>query len=493
MARKRRNMLLGAGSGPINLGRVQAEKDDSLAQYYIHPEKYLARALNIADPAIVFIGPKGIGKSAILQMIRLTKESEQKRILDIAPDDLAFSALANVDVETPLLRDAGKNQWLFKSLWDYVLSVELLRQEYRDEDLVSKAMSYFRSADEKAAKRLLKLTLGDDGKPQSFTQKIIDLVNEVEIAAKTDSVAVSGSLKLDKVTKTGQLPLLSVVNSVARTLAKQLKHPYYVLIDDLDLHWSDTPTQQAFVAALFLSVRSMSAPPNLKFVVAMRDDIYNRLPLEDKDKSRDNVCRVKWDKDSVKDMLDKRIRVRLGTKAEEIWSRLFEGSAFEVLWKHTTGRPRELIRVASLCLEEARDQGHESVEESDLHVGLHNFSEERIGDLASECRHDYPGLDRLLRRLKGFPKEFGIGKLSELAYQVAVDACEPIGAHYSWAGGYADNPEGLARILCVSGVLLYKPSRTAIPERFDPSEPLPIGDDTWFAVNSMYQPYLGCR
>lgn len=317
----------------------------------------------------------------------------------------------------------------------------------------------------------------------------------MELAAKTDTVEVSGTLKLDKAaTKTGQLPLLSQVNSVARTIAQQLKHPYYILIDDLDLHWSGTPTQEAFVAALFLSARKMSLPPHLKFVVAVREDIYRRLPLEDKDKSRDNICHVKWDKDTIKDMIEKRIRIRLKTPPGEIWSSLFPSEAFDLLWKHTSGKPRELIRLTSLCLHEARNQGHYAVETQDIEHALHQFSGERIEDAGSEWRHEYPGLDGLIRQLKGYPREFGMDTASEFAYEAALAVSEQKEAkQYSWAGGYSDDPRELARILCRCGILLYKASRTAAPERFDSQESPPVGEKTWFAVHPMYQPFLGCR
>ena len=81
------------------------------------------------DPISFFIGPKGVGKSAILQMIRTERKSETKRIINVTPDDLSFSALANIQATNPLFADITKQEWLFKSLWDYVLLMELWSRE----------------------------------------------------------------------------------------------------------------------------------------------------------------------------------------------------------------------------------------------------------------------------------------------------------------------------------------------------------------------------
>ena len=81
---KRRELLRGI----VDLGRLVAEEDQNLKSYYVGREFYLNRALDMTDPVIFFMGPKGIGKSAVLQMIRLEKSHDINRIINISPDDL---------------------------------------------------------------------------------------------------------------------------------------------------------------------------------------------------------------------------------------------------------------------------------------------------------------------------------------------------------------------------------------------------------------------
>jgi hypothetical protein len=143
-------------TGGPDLGRLVAENDQNLREYYVDSDRYVARALNVQDAAVFFMGPKGIGKSAVLQMVRLNRTSETERTINLSPDDLAFSALANVEAQSPFLSEAGRNQWLFKSLWDYVLSLEILRREYRNESAFSQYfLSIFRGKHEKEARKPL--------------------------------------------------------------------------------------------------------------------------------------------------------------------------------------------------------------------------------------------------------------------------------------------------------------------------------------------------
>src|SRR5260370_649016 len=90
------------GKNPQYFGKIVAEQDPELQDYYVDPDRYVARAVDFNDSAVFFIGPKGAGKSAILQMVRLIRKPDEARIINLSPDDLAFSALANVSATTPI-------------------------------------------------------------------------------------------------------------------------------------------------------------------------------------------------------------------------------------------------------------------------------------------------------------------------------------------------------------------------------------------------------
>lgn len=489
------------GKSILNFGKVVAEDDPELQEYYVDADRYVNRAMSFDDPAIFFVGPKGAGKSAILQMVRLNRALDAGRVINISPDDLAFSALANVSASTPILTEAGRHQWLFKSLWDYVLAIEVLKREYKDRENLSSTLyemvrSYFGHQHDSEARQLLKISLGDEGRRESFSTKILQLVNEVELSAEVPEKAkVSGKAKIDgsKAGQGGQLGLLALVNTVAKKIAETVRVPYHILIDDLDLHWSDTPVQNAFIAALFTSLRNFSKPPNMKCVVAIRDQIFRRLPLADRDKYYDWVCHVDWEAPNVRKMVERRITSRIDIVSKDIWGGLFPENAFNRMIHHSYGRPREAIKLVSMCVLEADRKHHIKVEVEDLTVGISKFSDARVTEIAAEFSHKHPGLDQLIRKMHGWQKEFAVGELVRLAEDVwlEVECGEEIAREYQWAGEYKDEPKGLARILLECGILLYKSNQRAEPILYDMDKRPEVTGETWVGIHPAFWPALG--
>jgi len=266
-----------------DLERTVAERDEMLAQYYVGRERYVDRALNREDEASVFIGPKGVGKSAVLQMVRPTQNSygNSDRVIEVAPDDLAFNALINIESRTPLLSGPGNNQWLFTSLWDYVLSVAILTKESKTKAGVAGILKkLFGAKHEKEQKQLLNLTFSDDGTQTTMTDKMLALVKAIEIEGKYQGSGVSARIEVDSAAiQSSDLKLLQLINNVGKSLPQTITHEYYVLIDDLDLHWTGSALQSAFLGAMFFPIRKLSRSKNIKFVVSLRDRIFGSVPI----------------------------------------------------------------------------------------------------------------------------------------------------------------------------------------------------------------------
>jgi len=390
---KRKKSLGNLMKATRDLGMLVAEQDKKLRLYYVGREQYLERALDINDPIIFFMGPKGVGKSAILQMVRLERQRDEKRIIDIAPDDLAFSAFANVKMESPLLTDVLRGQWLFKSLWDYVLLMEIWERENPiDQNRFERFKSLFiKTKDEKRIQKLFQITITDEGNFLTFTDRILQLVREVELSVQVSSAELKGKLEIDH-PSAGRFELLAEINHAIKILPNVLKHEYFILIDDLDLHWQNEPNQNAFIASLFLSLRKLARSP-LKFLVSIRNDIYNCLPLADKDKSRDRLCDVDWSLPYIKEMIEKRLVTVLNCSQNDVWGNVFPENGFEILAKHSTKKPREFIRMVSLCLSRAVANNHKRIFEDDILEAIRIYSAERIQDLVSDLRYTYPELD----------------------------------------------------------------------------------------------------
>lgn len=470
-----------------------AEIDKNLSEYYVGRDRYVARALDREDPACVFVGPKGVGKSAILQMVRLERDSSVD-IINITPDDLAFATVASSASVNLFVSDPQKLQFLFKAMWDYLFSVELLRREHPDRSRIwSTLLSLLGGKETREAELLLQLSVSKDTDGETLSSRFLDLIKEVELSGNVEGVSVAGKASLDASTlKVPQVKLLQMIANVSKRLPDSITRPYYILIDDLDLHWADSPEQNAFIGALLLSVRKLNRPPYLKFCVSLRETIFERVPIEDKDKFRDAVCRVSWERADVKCMVEKRIAYVYAVSEAEVFEKMFPASAFDLLLSHTMGMPRELIRLVALCIEKARGNGGRAVDAADVEAGIREFSKERLADLASFHRTGYPGLDLLVQRFKGKPKEFPLRVVEDVVLDVQAEIERETAAskQFLWAGGYMDDPKGFARILLEIGFLFYKENRTAPARSFDSDSDGDVSTNAWFSINRMYGPAL---
>lgn len=477
----------------MDFGRLVAENDGNLAQYYVSSDRYVRRALDVEDPACFFIGPKGIGKSAVLKMVQIEKSMEGNRIIEIRPDDLAFSALAHAEATSPILGDAAKNQWLFKALWDYVLALEVLKREFPNEGTLAGFFAeIFRGQYEKEARRLISLSQGEG---TSLTARILQLIHEVELSGEYAGGKLAGTVTLDKSSSsaTDSFHLLSLLNSVAKKMRDNLRHTYYILIDDLDLYWNNTPTQNAFIAALFNSLRHFSRPPSLKAIVALRENIYDALPLIDRDKFPDAICAIRWELEAVRSMIEERVVFKLQVHHTEVWGGVFPQNAFDKIWYHSNGRPREAIRLSTLAAKTAVENGHSQVGDADMDAAIRSFSDERITEVAGEFAREYPGLEAIIRKMSGWPKEFPFSKLGDLIeiLDLEVQMHEPASDRYAWVSGYSMNLMGFVSILLNCGVLWVKQSRTDSAKPFNANRPIELTSDRWFAIHPMFGPALG--
>jgi hypothetical protein len=465
-------------------GKLVAEEDLKLNTYYVGRDKYLEKALDRDNPINFFIGHKGVGKSAILQMVRLENNNNNKIIVNITPDDLAFSALANIQATSPLLLDTTKEQWLFKSLWDYVLLMELWTRETPSNQRFTWFKEIFHSKDEKRLQRLFYLSFDKNGEPKnsSLTDRILQVIDEIEFHYDE----VGGKIKL-KETEKDKYMFLSEINHAVKIIPEMLKHEYFILIDDLDLHWRNEPSQNALIASLFLTIRKLSSK-KIKFLVSIREDIFVQLPIQDKDKMRDKICNIAWGSVLIKEMIKKRIVSIIGNcTEEEIWGDLFPANTFEVFAQHSTLKPREIVRLSYLCLESAIKNSHKRIQESDLYEALVNYSKERIADLDSEHHYKYSGLNYVIMKFYGKNKEFKLDMVKDIATELEMERMDKGSkSPYNWAGYFDSSPDQFAIILLEIGFLQIKANRTARPENFNRTKHGGIDKDTWFAVHPMY-------
>ena len=475
------------------LGPIVAEMDSDLSQYYFGRDRYVSRALRPDDPATVFIGPKGVGKSAILQMVRLDRENaaDLGRVITVSPDDLTFPTVAALETEAPWIRAEKRQQWLFTELWSFVLLYQVLRREFHNRQGVSGFFkSLFRAKKEDRQVQKL-IELGEQAGSQKLGSAVLGMISHIRVGGVELGIREASATATNN-----EYSVLSLVNSVANEIKRrELSHTYYILIDDLDLHWTNDLLQNEFLGGLLLAIRKLSRSDHIKLLASLRDYIFSQIPLEDKDKYRDAVVTVLWDRDDIEQMVAKRLSFHFTCDAKDVWTKVFPESAADKLWRHTTGMPRECIRLAYLAIENATRSGHSRIDENSLRDAIGQFASEKIEDLESTYRHHYPDLGRITGRFRGGPREFSIERIREIAFGIA-DSYESDRHAYSkleWATGFFDEPALLAQILAEVGFLQVKENRKAPARTLPENEVDSITDACWFAVHPMYAPALALR
>ena len=498
--KKKLGLKLRPGYTSVDLGRLTAEDDKELQKYYVRREKYVDRAINMNDAASYFVGAKGSGKSAVLQMVRVEFQQQHSQVpthvIDISPTQLAFSAFAHIDVTSPLMRDASKTMWLYKTVWDYIIVTEVGSREYPDQyRLIDFLMSAIRGYDERQLRNLLRLSLNDQGKPETFAGRFMKLVKEIEISgdigAEGGKIEVKTKIDPNAAAGTGKYGLLSLVHQVSTRLADTMQSTYYILIDDLDVDWHNEQTQNAIIAAMFSSLRKICRPPNLKCVVSIQERIMRELPIEHMDKFRDSICYMDWDHDTVKEIVERRISRIIEVSPAKVWGSLMPENGFDFIWERIAGRPREAIRLASLCLAEGQRNESGKITDVNMVTAYRKFSKDRVDDIAKELDYLYPGFDIFLRCFTGYPKEFPFAKFKDAVDFAILKSLDEKAPRYIWVQGYEHTYHELVRLMLENGILLYTRSRT------DPAVPYEANqhdfslESPWLAFHHMYIAGLG--
>jgi hypothetical protein len=183
-----------------------------------------------------------------------------------------------------------------------------------------------------------------------------------------------------------------------------MKRKYYVLFDGLDIAYTalDEDYKQRLIGLLLAarSVRTWASENKIAMspIVFLRSDIYDELVFADQNKmSEDNVRLLMWDdtpggENSLKALLDQRIRVLTKEEGhEDPWSLVFDEATmrgtqqkFRYMVERTYLRPRDMIKFANLCLDNAKVAHHERITNDDIYEAKEEYSDYVFGELNNE-------------------------------------------------------------------------------------------------------------
>lgn len=203
-------------------------------------------------------------------------------------------------------------------------------------------------------------------------------------------------------------------------------HQYYIAFDQLDLGFDPTdPDYKNRLIGLLLACRDINiaarASEKALFVVTfLRDDIYDLLQFEDKNKITENfMSLIEWDtprtRSTLKDLMEKRFTARLtddgmSVKWESVFNETREMPGHQTKYQHmldrTYLRPRDMIRLCNSVLQQYTARKHTTpdiesfLDNIDVNGGRVEYSNYLKNELDDEIHKHVPDYKEYLEMLR---------------------------------------------------------------------------------------------
>lgn len=245
--------------------------------------------------------------------------------------------------------------------------------------------------------------------------------------------------------RVSELPIhVQAVNSAIQKHVIASLNPnsrYYICFDQLDLGFSlrDTSYRDRLIGLLIaardLAVLARDSEKRFNPIVFLRDDIYQDLQFEDKNKITENFAiRIDWKEVSgglsLRQLMEKRFSAVLANDASVQWEDVFDES-FEMpgrqkKYRHiadrTFLRPRDMIKFCNEVLAAFDSSGQpRKIDNSAIHSARYPYSDYLLNELDDEIAKHVPDYREYLEVLKTLGAEkFEYDQFEEIFTQRAA-------------------------------------------------------------------------
>ncbi len=438
----------------------------------------------------ILIGGRGIGKSALFQVLARRERNAGSYVIELSPEDYSYELL------TQTMASEARGSWAkygaYAAAWKYLIYV-----------LIMKEISIRRIPLGRGGGQIYKYIRDHHVNQQaSKLAALISYLKRMESFKIGKYEASVRARELEKLYKLEEIDhLLPALKEVAR------RRRIIVLVDELDRGWDSSEDARAFVAGLFQACISVnSLHDNLRVYISLRRELYEDIPelYEDAQKYRDMIESIQWNGTSLLKLMANRIRHSLPALAEHddqaCWDTLFSATAsegsFQYIIDRTLYRPREIIQYCILALEHARDsQNAIPLKRTAVREAEYYYSKERARDIAAEYRFQYPGLISLFEAFRGKGPGFTRDELELLCLEL-ITRDLPSRETEDWLD--TCTPESLVEILWNVGFLAAEakdvgPRRIRMSSFLGPHQASQqtVTSARSFRIHPMFWSYLG--
>jgi hypothetical protein len=391
----------------------------------------------VTQPRSIVLGRTGSGKTALLNRL----QDREARVIRIDPESLALEYVSNSTILN-FVSELGVNlDVFFRMLWRHVFAIEISKHRFKldaNEDRASsweRFLGFFRSKPHSGALKYLehwgrKFWEEED---HNITEQTVKIEQQLSgtIGASVDlaKLGVEGARKITEEQKTEIVSRTQkVINElqirelkkVIETLDSVLDDPqkrYFVVIDRLDINWTDDKFRYPLIRALIETVTDFRVVKNAKIILALRHDLMDRvIRLSHSagfqaEKFVSLCLPMRWSREQLTEVLNLRIQklvegryTKRKITHKELFGKSLDGQApIDYLLDRTLMRPRDVIAFVNYCIEKA--ESSERISGQMLKDAEMVYSKDRLRSLADEWRDDLPNLlvfINILRSRKSF-------------------------------------------------------------------------------------------
>lgn len=442
----------------INWGDDSAERDLLLSEYFVESVSF-KRISNGSKKIIV--GRKGAGKSALMKMSLDNYKESGFIVIKVTPSlEVLKSALQTAK---SIHGDDSENNLIH--IRDVIYTHTWVSYIYE------KMLCLFgEKINEEPGIRLDKLVgsrkfASDMSKDLGNYQKTLagymqNIINGLKIeAGKLGKIGISIGEGEDIQTKVSELSKINLYGYHINKLINDYK--VAILVDDLDQGWDGSEESNSFTKGIMYAMDQLNTSfPTIKTALFIREDMYAIIlaGMQHSDKYR-NAERIRWNVDSLKEILVKRISYNLGqgSGSNDPYHDVFPdkvGKTYSEKWilDRTLFRPRELLQFARMYTE-SLDENEPSAK--NLKKAEAQYSQWKLSDLCSEFYEQYPGLISILEwwRTKFFRHKYHLDY--EDAEKVINDIYDGVNLSHEWFIKLKEKKDvlGLMRVLYDIGFL----------------------------------------
>jgi hypothetical protein len=392
------------------------ENPDILAGYFFQNESF-KKAYDTTKPFEIIKAKKGMGKSALLSHLKYRLHDQSH------PIDASAVVIKVTGNELIGLADfSGTDSALMENRWKQVICKRISME-------LAKEIGF---AGSDTSMVLVEAAEIEGYKGRNLVSGLMSrLGSVVEVASK----ALSGGVAAIATSKPTDPQTLKFEN-ILRRVQDSADRNVWLLVDDIDAKFVDTPELQTRVGAFFSAARSLAySVDGLRVRASVRTDVWSNLRrMEDQDKIRQYVIEIKWTSDQLRSIFAKKILVylqKLGGQKYAAWNEAknYQDIVDEVFnWDYSAndGWHKDPLQMAmvlagmrprwmgQLCKQAGSAAGTSKIEKRDFSTAMHLFGPEKISDSIKEHQHQFAELQKVIDTFRGGEGTYTRHKLLEL-------------------------------------------------------------------------------